>query len=82
MPSDRYIGFHDAAVCPLCRSPEISSENVDADGSCGCANVYCHKCGSQWTDIWVVTGYGNFNEGMTAEQLKEIQEKATKILNS
>jgi len=73
-----YLALH-AAVCPMCKSPNIESENIDADGEWGTANCSCCVCGSQWTDIWRVTSFHNLNEGMSDAELKQVEQKAAVV---
>lgn len=77
--SDRQYLKHSAAVCPVCQSTQITSETVEADGASGSANITCCACGSQWVDIWRVTGYDNLNEGMSAAEIEAIEAKVDKI---
>jgi transcription elongation factor Elf1 len=72
----KYVNQHDAAVCPLCMSSDISSDSVNADGSVGTAAVNCDTCGSTWTDLWVVQSYSHLNAEISPEVLKEIEKKA------
>lgn len=46
-----------ASVCPVCKSEDISSGHIDADGTVGYANVECLECKSTWVDKWKLTGY-------------------------
>lgn len=80
--SKQYVEKYDAAVCPVCKSPDIASDTIDADGSSGTANVQCQKCGSHWVDIWFVTRYSNLNEGMTRAELAQVFAKAKETRNS
>jgi len=59
MSSKQYVNRFDGAVCPVCRSSDIISGGVDADGSVGTSGVSCTSCQSTWTDVWVVTQYTN-----------------------
>jgi len=74
--SIKYLTEHDAAVCPMCLSDQIESGRCEMDGSIGTALVTCNKCGSYWTDVWIVKGYSNLNFNMTPEALDEVQSKA------
>jgi len=77
--TDRQYLKQSAAVCPVCQSTQIASETVDADGASGSANVTCTTCGSQWVDIWRVTGYDNLNEGMSEVEIEAIETKVEKV---
>ena len=76
LTSKQYVNKHDAAVCPVCRGSHLSANGFDCDGSSGSGNVVCLTCGSQWTNIWMVTGYSNLNENLSETDLKEIKDKA------
>ena len=76
---NNYIFEHDAAVCPLCLSEDISSGPCEMDGSFGTALVQCASCGSYWTDMWKVTGYVDLNEHISPEDLEAVMKKAEKI---
>lgn len=42
--------------CPFCGSPEIESEEIEADGKTATAAVNCNNCDSAWDDIYTLTG--------------------------
>lgn len=69
-----------AAVCPVCKSHNISSEDVDCNEGSGTSNCQCHTCGAYWTDMWRVTGFDNLNEGMSKKDLAVCEKKARKFL--
>jgi len=74
-----YIFKHDAAICPLCMSTDITSDKSEMDGSIGTALVQCISCGSYWNDIWEVTSYSDLNKNMDQEELQGVMNKAKKI---
>ena len=59
----RYLDSHGDS-CPFCRSQEIHSGPLDADGSRAYADCKCHKCGRYWTDEWRLTGIDTADEEM------------------
>jgi len=72
----------EASVCPMCRSEDIESEDIDQDGGRGTANCQCHTCGSYWVDFWHVVSYDNLNEGMTSKELKGVEKRAKDLANA
>jgi hypothetical protein len=40
--------------CPYCKSREIESDRVEADGDSAWARVECHDCGRQWHDVFLL----------------------------
>lgn len=48
----------DGAVCPFCRSDEITTAGtLEADGAGGTQNIRCENCGRQWWDVYDLKGY-------------------------
>jgi hypothetical protein len=45
-----YIATH-GALCPFCKSPEIESGWLDAEGECAWAQVGCLVCHRKWQDV-------------------------------
>lgn len=52
--TEKYIGTH-GVRCPYCRSDNIESGSLDADGVEASALVKCFDCKRQWWDIWTLT---------------------------
>lgn len=64
-----YVGSG-GVVCLYCGSTQIESEQVDADGGSGTANVRCGNCGKEWKDIWSLTGVLTLDDkGLTDQEI-------------
>jgi hypothetical protein len=46
-----YIATH-GALCPYCKSPDIESGRLDAEGECAWAQIRCLACHRKWQDIF------------------------------
>jgi transcription initiation factor TFIIIB Brf1 subunit/transcription initiation factor TFIIB len=53
------------AICPACKSNNISSDYLEADGPSATAEVMCHECGATWYDNYKLVGFTNLNQGET-----------------
>ena len=61
---------HGGTSCPYCGSDQVSSEQVDADGGSGTADVRCAVCGKEWKDIWSLVGIYTLDEqGCTVDEI-------------
>jgi predicted Zn finger-like uncharacterized protein len=56
MSDEQYLAVK-GVRCPYCGSYDISSEEIDADGGEGTADVECDNCGKTWTDLFGLRGY-------------------------
>lgn len=56
MSDEQYLAVK-GVRCPYCGSYDINSEEVDADGGEGTADVECDNCGKNWTDLFGLRGY-------------------------
>ena len=59
---------HDALLCPVCRSYNVSSGRPIMGDFGGSASVTCRNCGSTWEDIIQVTGYCCLIKGKSAKK--------------
>jgi hypothetical protein len=79
LSSKQYIDIYGGSACPLCLSPNVLADRVDADGSTGTSSVECEDCGSHWVEIWSAYKYVRLNEDMTEKRKEEILRKAKQI---
>ena len=50
-------------ICPACKSHDISSDHLEADGASATAHVECFACGASWYDNYKLVGFTNLVEG-------------------
>jgi hypothetical protein len=55
--------------CPYCRSPDIESGPLSADGNRAVARVVCSSCDRYWDDLWELVGIND------ADQLRRRHER-------
>lgn len=48
--------------CPFCKSTNVTSDSLDADGSTATANCDCLDCGEEWVDTYTLTGVEQSDE--------------------
>jgi transposase-like protein len=68
--SEEYVE-RNGLVCPACDSESIEAGSIEVEGSAGWCNVFCHDCGSEWVDEFLLTGYDHFDIGEGVEITKE-----------
>jgi hypothetical protein len=56
-----YIATH-GALCPFCKSPEIESGRLEAEGECAWAQVRCLVCHQRWHDVFFLGAVDVFAE--------------------
>ncbi len=51
----------EGTVCPNCGDSSISGASVEITYNKAYQNILCHYCGAEWTDVYELTGFDNFN---------------------
>ena len=49
-------------ICPVCKSMNISADNIEVDGMQAWSNCCCKDCGSEWSDEYSLVRYDNVIE--------------------
>ena len=53
--------------CPVCKSSEIISNSMESDDSSIWSVSNCSKCGSEWKDIFTLSGYSDLENNLDKE---------------
>jgi hypothetical protein len=53
--------------CPHCQSNDIEAEHFEVDSGHAWQPVSCNNCGSTWNDVYVLTGFTDFEKGESNE---------------
>lgn len=62
------------ALCPCCKSDQVSGESFTVDQGVASQAVVCQVCGSDWQDLYTLAGYTNATVAdvcLTVEELAE-----------
>lgn len=58
MTNEEYIK-NGGLNCPHCKSDNTRGESAEIEAGSATQNCYCVDCGSEWTDIYKLTGFDN-----------------------
>lgn len=59
--NSKAYALHGGNHCPHCNSTNIESGPLEADGDSASADVTCHDCKSEWTDVYTLTAYADLS---------------------
>lgn len=65
--SDAQYVRYGTNLCPVCGSPSIEAENINADGAIAWDNNTCVSCGSTWSTEFKAVGYFDLVEAAKPE---------------
>lgn len=61
LTNDEYIK-EGGTRCPFCGSLEIEGTEINIDAGTAWQDMGCSRCGSEWQDTYVLTGYADTNK--------------------
>lgn len=49
--------MRNGTCCPICRSDDLTGNDVDINEGVATQDVYCNECDASWTDVYVLQAY-------------------------
>ena len=58
MTDEEYVKNNPGGYCPVCNGGDTEGGPVEIDGPTCWSHVECHECGSEWNDLYTLSGIG------------------------
>ncbi|ENZ77734.1 MULTISPECIES: hypothetical protein [Ralstonia] len=73
--TDKQYVAHRGCRCPSCgNSEDLSGDSFNADGGTASQEMGCNVCEASWSDLYVLTGYSDLEDGISLEDVDSAVE--------